>query len=115
MSSHVSKKIASALMEGGKLLAEACPVCASPLVQRKTGEVFCLSCEKQVVIVSSDEEALGKVTVNSVLYELEELMMRRIKAAIESVKSGEADERSTLENMTLMLDVVKKIKELRKS
>ncbi|MEM3671484.1 MAG: Sjogren's syndrome/scleroderma autoantigen 1 family protein [Thermoprotei archaeon] len=110
--SQVSKKIASALMEGGKLLAEACPVCASPLVQRKNGEVYCLNCDKKVVIVSSDEEALGKITVSSVLYDLEELMMKQIRSKIEKIKLG-TDEGKDLQEITLMLDIVKRIKELK--
>lgn len=111
--SQISKKIAKVLMDGGKLLAESCPVCSTPLVQLKSGEVFCVNCQKRVVIIEKDEELVEKLSLPSVLAELEELVVNMIhKEATRIGSSGEADTEA-FERLGRMLDVLKKIRELK--
>ncbi len=42
--SKVSKEIAKVLTQGGKLLADTCPNCSTPLVQTRSGMTVCVNC-----------------------------------------------------------------------
>lgn len=111
--SQISKKIAKVLMDGGKLLAESCPACSTPLVQLKSGEVFCVNCQKRVVIISKDEEIVDKLSLPAVLAELEELMVNMIHREVAKINSSGEVEVEGLERVSHMLDVLKKIRELK--
>jgi len=100
-------------MDGGKLLAESCPVCSTPLVQEKSGEVFCVNCQKRVVIISKDEELVEKLSLPSVLSELEEVMVKLIHKEVDRIGSEEGGDIESFEKLSRMLDVLKKIKELK--
>jgi len=111
--SQASKKIAKVLMEGGKLLAESCPVCSTPLVQEKSGEVYCVNCQKRVVIVSKDEEIVEKLSLPSVLAELEELMVNMIHKEVDRISSSNEPSLDGFERLNQMLEVLKRIRELK--
>ncbi len=111
--SEVSKKIAKVLMEGGKLLAESCPVCSTPLVQEKSGEVYCVSCQKRVVIIAKDEELVEKLSLPSVLAELEEVMVDMIHKEVSRMTASEDGTLKSFERVSHMLDILKKIRELK--
>lgn len=111
--SQASKKIAKVLMEGGKLLAESCPVCSTPLVQEKSGEVYCVNCQKRVVIVSKDEEIVEKLSLPSVLAELEELMVNMIHREVDRMNSPNGGGLEGFERLNQMLEVLKRIRELK--
>jgi UPF0148 protein len=112
--SQASKKIARVLMEGGKLLAESCPVCSTPLVKQKSGEIYCVNCQRQVVIVSHDEDILEKASLPAVLNEMEELITNMIHDETKRLKeNGSTATNQDFQNILYMLDVIKKIKDLR--
>ncbi len=48
MSQDAMKDAAALLRKGGKLLSIVCPDCGSPLIQLKTGEVYCPREKKEV-------------------------------------------------------------------
>ena len=50
------QKMALLLREGNTLLSDACPQCNSPLFKMKSGDIYCASCDKKVIIVKGDEE-----------------------------------------------------------
>ncbi|MEM0271675.1 MAG: Sjogren's syndrome/scleroderma autoantigen 1 family protein [Thermoprotei archaeon] len=111
--SQASKKIAKVLLEGGKLLAESCPVCSTPLVQLKSGEVYCVNCQKRVVIVSKDEEIVEKLSLPSVLTELEELMVGLIHKEVNKLNSPEGEDADSFDRLNKMLEVLKRIRDLK--
>jgi len=44
------KKMSRELIRGSVMLQESCPVCNTPLIQRKDSEqIYCLSCDKKVI------------------------------------------------------------------
>ncbi|MEM1586230.1 MAG: Sjogren's syndrome/scleroderma autoantigen 1 family protein [Candidatus Bathyarchaeia archaeon] len=46
------------MLKSGALLTDlSCPVCSSPLFKLKSGELWCVQCQKKVVVVKEDEEA----------------------------------------------------------
>ncbi|MEM2273239.1 MAG: Sjogren's syndrome/scleroderma autoantigen 1 family protein [Candidatus Bathyarchaeia archaeon] len=45
------------LLKSGAVLTDlSCPVCASPLFRLKSGELWCVQCQKKVVVVREEEE-----------------------------------------------------------
>lgn len=50
------KKMADMLRRGAAMLSEQCPVCSSPLFKLHD-EIFCVKCNRRVVIVKEGEEA----------------------------------------------------------
>lgn len=80
------KRIASMVMQGAVMLAETCPLCGSPLLRLKNGDVVC-PIHGRVIMVRSDEEA-KEVELDSVIAEVEHYAARRIR---ELMGSGDAD------------------------
>jgi UPF0148 protein len=60
------QRMALFLREGNTLLSEQCPQCNSPLFKMKSGEIYCASCDKKVLIVK-DEEQIESIIPNNVL------------------------------------------------
>ncbi len=53
------KKMSLELIKGSMMLQESCPVCNTPLMQKKdSNQIYCLSCNKQVV----REKDLDRIT-----------------------------------------------------
>ena len=65
------KKMAEALKAGATMLNEACPVCSSPLFKMPSDEIYCLKCNRKVILVKTEEEAL-KVSKPATLNLLED-------------------------------------------
>jgi uncharacterized Zn finger protein (UPF0148 family) len=66
---------AALLRKGGKLLGSVCPDCGSPLIQLKTGEVYCPREKKEVHI---DSEG-GRETDVVVEVELEKVLTQKLR------------------------------------
>ncbi len=52
----IVKKMAQYLRAGATLTSYTCPACSTPLLKLKSGEHYCVNCEKPVIIVKTDEE-----------------------------------------------------------
>jgi len=52
----VAKKMAQLIRAGAVLTSYSCPACGNPLLRLRSGENYCASCDKPVVIVKSDAE-----------------------------------------------------------
>jgi len=104
------------LMEGAKLRQEACPACSSPLVQLKSGDLYCVNCEKKVVIVSNESDIIEKASLPSTLSNLENVASFLIEQSINRLKgSTPASMNIELQNVLLLLDIIKKVRELKKA
>ncbi len=66
---EVVKRMADLIRAGASMLQEACPVCKTPLVKLRSGEIVCPKCERRVYIVKDEVEERGliaKLTIGSV-------------------------------------------------
>ena len=49
------KAMADLLRQGATLTEHSCPACSSPLFKLKSGDLWCASCQKRVIIVKEGE------------------------------------------------------------
>jgi UPF0148 protein len=49
------KIMADLLRQGATLTEYACPACSSPIFKLRSGELWCASCQKRVVIIKEGE------------------------------------------------------------
>ncbi|MFX1411897.1 MAG: Sjogren's syndrome/scleroderma autoantigen 1 family protein, partial [Promethearchaeota archaeon] len=49
---HISK-MADLLRSGHKMLNMACPICNNPIFKKRSGETFCPTCNREVLIVKN--------------------------------------------------------------
>lgn len=55
------KRMADVLRSGAAMLGETCPQCSSPLFKLHTNEIFCVNCNRKILIVKDDAEAVKAV------------------------------------------------------
>ncbi|MCD6264064.1 hypothetical protein J7L60_06635 [Candidatus Bathyarchaeota archaeon] len=72
------RKMANLLKSGARMLNRACPVCGTPLFQLPSGEIWCISCDKRVVIVKEGERE-GAVLKPLLWEELEETLLMKLR------------------------------------
>jgi len=80
------QRMALFLREGHALLSETCPECNSPLFKMKSGEIYCASCEKKVIIVK-DEEQIESIIQNTVLDDTSKVINMKIKDLHQQIDS----------------------------
>jgi len=73
------KHMVDMLKQGATLTELACPACASPLFRFKDETLWCVKCEKRVIVVKEGEDA-EKVTSQARLMALENTILAKIKA-----------------------------------
>jgi UPF0148 protein len=110
--SQASKKLAKMLMEGAKLRAEACPVCSTPLVELKTGEVYCVNCEKRVLIVSDDKQVFEESSLPAVLDDLQRVVARKVGELTEKLSQNTTVKVEDLQVIESLLEILKRVKNL---
>lgn len=110
--SQASKKLAKMLLEGAKLRAEACPVCSTPLVELKTGEVYCVNCEKRVLIVSDEKQVFEKSSLPTILSDLQRVVAHRIEESTEKLSQNAIVKLEDLQIIESFLEILKRVKEL---
>ena len=72
------QRMAFLLREGHALLNEQCPQCNSPLFKMKSGDIYCASCDKKVVIVK-DEAQIESIMQNGILDDVSKVITMKIK------------------------------------
>ncbi len=55
------KRMSDALRSGARMLSDVCPVCSSPIFELDD-ELWCLKCERRVVRVKEETEAIAAST-----------------------------------------------------
>ena len=58
----IVKKMANLIRAGAQMLQESCPLCRTPLIRLKSGEIICPKCERRVYIVKNELEEKGLIT-----------------------------------------------------
>lgn len=72
------RRMADLLRQGATLLDKACPVCSTPLFQLPNGEIWCVNCNKRVVIVKEGERE-GPVLKPLLWEELEDTLLIKLR------------------------------------
>lgn len=107
------KKMADLLRRGATMLANSCPQCGSPLF--KVGDdIYCVKCDRRIVYSTSEKEVEAK-TVKSLLPELRETLIGKLKVLNELVESETDIEALTrLANlMVLLLQSLHRLEKMR--
>ena len=107
------KKMADLLRRGATMLAGSCPQCGSPLF--KVGDdIYCVRCDRRIVYATSEEEVQAEA-VKSLLPELRETLIGKLKALNELVESEKDIEALTrLANlMVLLLQSLHRLEKMR--
>jgi UPF0148 protein len=69
--------MANMLKQGATLTELACPVCASPLFRLKDGQLYCVQCEKLVIVIKEGETPAA--TNSLAMSTLEATLMSKIQ------------------------------------
>jgi len=109
---HV-KKMADLLRQGATLTDLACPACASPLFKLKSGDLWCVQCEKKVIVVKEGEEP--KITSSIALNTLEATLIEKIQEIQNRMQHTESIDElqklgTTLSELLENLEKIRKIK-----
>jgi UPF0148 protein len=94
------QNMANMLKQGATLTELACPVCASPLFRLKDGQLYCVQCEKPVVVVKegeTPEEATSALAMNA----LEATLMSKIQEIQKRI-----DEEKDIEQLQKLSDAL---------
>ena len=111
--SVVVRKMAQLIRAGATLTSYACPACGTPLLRLRTGEHYCARCEKQVVIVRTEEEE-RTVAVRYRLQEVRDAVVDKLLELNDRLRkvSDVSETAEVLRTMLLALDVYSKIDEI---
>ena len=63
LSNGEMKQMAELLRSGATMLSNSCPECGSPLFMLKSGDIVCANCQRRVMIVTEEEEAVVEAGV----------------------------------------------------
>ncbi|MEM4700400.1 MAG: Sjogren's syndrome/scleroderma autoantigen 1 family protein [Candidatus Nezhaarchaeales archaeon] len=108
-------KMVNMLRGGAVMLAEACPACHMPLFKLRSGEVYCVACDKRVIIVKEGEESDFKVLQVSTVESLSRTAFAKLAELSEAAKhEGDVDRLYELARcLTAWLEVLDRVKRLR--
>ena len=109
------KRMADLLKSGATMLSGSCPECSSPLFKIR-GEIWCPTCNKQVLIVKEGESASNLIG-QSMFDSVEKIVFSKLQQNIQQIKEEEAPSKlNELGVLILMwLNILEKLKELKKS
>ena len=70
--------MADLLRQGATMLDKACPACSAPLFQLPNGEIWCVNCDKRVVILKEGERE-GPLLKPLLWEELEDTLLVKLR------------------------------------
>jgi UPF0148 protein len=103
------KKMAELLRQGATMLADACPLCGSPLFKVKN-DTFCVKCDRRIIYAESDEEAEAQAA-KSLIPELRETLINKLKA-LNDIIDNETDTEALTKLANLMVLLLQAFHEL---
>ncbi len=107
----IVKRATELLRGGATMLAEACPLCNSPLFKLPSGEVVC-PIHGRVMLVKTEEE-VSEANVLSTLTELEKSITNKLNMYVNKLKSSEA-EFEDARNVIAWLDALERIEKIKR-
>lgn len=108
-------RMVSMLRSGAVMLAEACPACHTPLFKLKNGEVYCVTCEKRVIVVKEGEEGDFKVLQLSTVDSLSRTAFTKLAELSEAARHEDDVDRlyELAKCMAAWLEVLDRVRRLR--
>ncbi|MGD2066101.1 MAG: Sjogren's syndrome/scleroderma autoantigen 1 family protein [Candidatus Bathyarchaeota archaeon] len=110
------KEMADLLRQGATLTEHSCPACSSPLFKLRSGDLWCASCQKRVIIVREGEKE-PETNQAPVFSSLESTIIEKIQA-IEKQLTEETDA-TKLQNLgatlSTLLESLEKIRKMNKA
>ena len=108
------KIMADLLRQGATLTEHACPACSSPIFKLRSGQLWCASCQKRVIIVKEGEPE-PKTNEAPVFSSLESTIMTKIQEIEKQLAEETNIEKlktlgTTLSTLLENLGKIKKIK-----
>jgi len=110
------KIMADLLRQGATLTEHSCPACSSPLFKLRSGDLWCVSCQKRVIIVKEGEKE-PEINQAPAFSSLESTLLEKIQA-IEKQLAEETDVEK-LKNLgatlSTLLENLEKIRKMNKA
>lgn len=108
MSNENIQDMAELLRKGARMLSESCPICATPIFQLKTGDLFCSKCNKPVKILSKDEDIEQATTEAS----LESTLLKKLALmqVLLDVEENPVNVKELTETISVLFDMITKLK-----
>ena len=110
------KEMADLLRQGATLTEHSCPACSSPLFKLRSGDLWCASCQKRVIIVKKGEKE-PETNQTPAFSSLEATILEKIQA-IEKQLAEEIDAEKLLNlgaTLSTLLENLEKIRKMNKS
>ena len=109
------KIMADLLRQGAALTEHACPACSSPIFKLRSGDLWCASCQKRVIIVREGEPE-PEATEAPVFSSLESTILRKIQEIEKQlVEETDAEKLNTLgATLLTLLETLEKIRNIKK-
>jgi len=111
------RKMADLLRSGYKMLNKSCPECNSPIFQDKEGNLFCPTCNRQVVIMEGNSSQIDKTNSkpkkeykkneNDLIDESIRVLTKKIDWLLKEIESE-----TQIENLKRLLILLREIYEI---
>ena len=110
------KSMADLLRSGATMTSLSCPVCSSPLLRLKNGDLWCGQCQKKVIVVKEGEE-YDEARSITMLSTVEQTLLDKILEVNEGIRAAsDLDDLQKLSvTLSSLLDNLKRIRSFRKS
>jgi UPF0148 protein len=106
------RMMADLLRQGATLTEYSCPSCSSPLFKLRSGELWCVSCQKRVIIVKEGEPQ-PEATDPTFFPSLEATILAKIREIEKELKEEKDAEK--LQNLgTTLATLLKNLEKIRK-
>lgn len=108
------RKMADLLKQGATLTKYACPACSSPLFKPINGELWCVSCQKKVIIQKEGEPKEYDIPIFS---NLESTIKNKIQKLGKELQEENDPKKIQILGTTLtnLLENLEKIRKMKKS
>jgi uncharacterized Zn finger protein (UPF0148 family) len=108
------QSMADLLKKGATLTDLSCPACASPLFKLRSDEIWCVKCQKRVVIVKEGQTA-EEATRPVLLASLEATLLTKIQAIEKKLKTEPtlAELERLTNTLVSLLENLEKIKKMK--
>jgi uncharacterized Zn finger protein (UPF0148 family) len=106
--------MADMVRKGATLTGLSCPVCSSPLLKTRSGNMYCVHCQKRVMVVKQGMP-VTEVTSPMVLNNLEITILTKLQELenwIEKEKDFE-NLRRLFETLSMLIETLEKIRKIK--
>jgi len=110
------KAMADLLRQGATLTELSCPACSSPIFKMKSSDLWCVNCEKRVVVVKEGESP-SEVTSPVMLTSLESTILSKIQEVERKIKEETDFEQLNKlgDILSILLENLEKVRKIKKT